>query len=283
MSELLDALTPRQREFVTGRLPGLRVRADHSWGQLDTVVLEADTADGRVIIKAGGPENHHIERELRAHRNWLRVWTAIDRGPELVLADDEEHLLVTRFVPGVLVEGTDAQQDPGVFRQAGELIALFHGQAEVVDLEWTDRERRRALRWLDSEHRIDPAAERALRAEIAGWTSAPTTLVPTHGDWQPRNWLIDDGVVRAIDLGRADLRPAAEDFSRLAVQDFPRDPSLEQAFLDGYGHDPREGPAWRQIQVGAAIGTAAWAHHVGEERFEQQGHAMIAALLEEPG
>jgi Ser/Thr protein kinase RdoA (MazF antagonist) len=60
--------------------------------------------------------------------------------------------------------------------------------------------------------------------------------VPTHGDWHPRNWIVDDaGVVRAIDLGRADLRPAATDLLRLSSRELRGDPTLEAAFLDGYG------------------------------------------------
>lgn len=30
----------------------------------------------------------------------------------------------------------------------------------------------------------------------------PSALVPTYGDWQPRDWLWDDGRLLVIDLGR---------------------------------------------------------------------------------
>jgi Ser/Thr protein kinase RdoA (MazF antagonist) len=105
-------------------------------------------------------------------------------------------------------------------------------------------------------------------------------LVPTHGDWQPRNWLWDDGVVRVIDLGRADLRPAASDLVRLAAQQWRGRPELEEAFLEGYGGDPREPGAWHRLRVAEAVGTAVWAHGVGDEAFEQQGHRMIADVLD---
>jgi hypothetical protein len=89
--------------------------------------------------------------------------------------------------------------------------------------------------------------------------------------------------VSIIDFGRAAMRPALTDFVRLAAQDFRRDPSLETAFLDGYGHDPREAQAWHRSRVREAIGTAAWAYRVGEERFEAQGHRMIAEALDSGG
>ena len=75
------------------------------------------------------------------------------------------------------------------------------------------------------------------------------------------------------------MRPALTDFARLAVQDFRRDPNLEAALLDGYGTDPREPEAWQRNRVREAIGTAAWAHRVGDEPFEAQGHRMIAEAL----
>jgi hypothetical protein len=38
-------------------------------------------------------------------------------------------ILVTRYLPGRLVLGSDHEDDPATYRQAGELLALFHGQA----------------------------------------------------------------------------------------------------------------------------------------------------------
>nr|WP_232848145.1 phosphotransferase [Occultella kanbiaonis] len=123
--------------------------------------------------------------------------------------------------------------------------------------------------------------ESGLRSIIATHDHPPAVLVPTHGDWQPRNWLVDDeGCVRVIDLGRAAWRPALTDLGRLARQEWQGRPDLEAAFLDGYGGDPREQSAWQRTLVREAIGTAAWAYQVGDEPFEQQGHRMIQQCLE---
>ena len=193
--------------------------------------------------------------------------------------DEAALLVVTRFLPGQLVEGSPAAEDPDVHRQAGILLALMHGQPGVVDEHYEARENRKMIGWPDREHRIAPDVEQRLRDEIAAWPEPPATLVPTHGDWQPRNWLVHDGVVSVIDFGRADLRPAYTDLARLAAQEFRRDPALEGAFLDGYGADPRGPDAWHRQQVREAIGTAVWAYSVGDERFEAQGHRMIADAL----
>jgi Ser/Thr protein kinase RdoA (MazF antagonist) len=71
--------------------------------------------------------------------------------------------------------------------------------------------------------------------------------VPTHGDWQPRNWVVREGLVSAIDFGRAALRTAASDLVRLAAQPFVGRPDREAAFFEGYGTDPREPEVWAAL------------------------------------
>lgn len=272
-----------QQALLDRWLPGAEVVQDHSWGQVERAVLEVTRGGERFIVKAGGPSDHHMEREIHAHLHWLGVWSGHDRAPRMLHHDVAARMLVTSYCPGHLVLGSQAADDPAVYRQAGELLATLHGQQFVVDEEYEARDNAKSLRWLDEPHRIDDATVARLRAKIGSWPTPPAALVPTHGDWQPRNWLVHDGVVRIIDFGRALLRPAMTDLARLAAQDFLRDPSLEAAFLDGYGTDPREPDAWHRHQVREAIGTAAWAFQVGDEEFEAQGHRMISAALAATG
>ncbi|WP_230689403.1 phosphotransferase family protein [Catellatospora paridis] len=243
-----------------------------------TTVLELTYAGSRFIVKAGGHTDSHIERELHAHRHWSAPWTRSGRAPILAHGDTEAKLLVTTYLPGRLVLGSEHADTCATYRQAGELLALFHAQAVAEDDDYERRENDKALASLSGAHRIAAATVERLSAEIAAWPTPAATLVPTHGDWQPRNWLVHEDVVSVIDFGRAALRPALTDFARLAVQDFRRNPALETAFLDGYGTDPREADAWHRNQVREAIGTATWAYRVGDEQFEAQGHRMIEAL-----
>lgn len=78
---------------------------------------------------------------------------------------------------------------------------------------------------------------------------------------------------------KAAMRPAFTDFTRLAAQEFRRDSNLESAFLDGYGSDPRERDAWNRTRIREALGTACWAHQVGDDSFDEQGQWMIAEVL----
>jgi hypothetical protein len=252
-----------------------------SWDLVATTVLRAK-ADGRlVVVKAGGPGDHHMEREIRAHREWTGPWTRIGRAARMLHADADARLLVTEYLPGTLVLNTPAAADLDLYVQAGELLRAFHDQAAVEDPGYEARMNAKALAWLDGRHRVEPATVDRLRALVRSWPTPEVVLVPTHGDWQTRNWLQDDGVLRVVDFGRAELRPAAEDFERLAVREFVQYPGAEEASLSGYGADPREPDAWFRQRVRSAIGTACWAHVVGAEDYEAQGHRMIADVLAE--
>jgi tRNA A-37 threonylcarbamoyl transferase component Bud32 len=275
----IGRLSVCQRELLNQWLPGATVRADHSWGLVGTTVLELSHGRSRYIVKAGDAKDHHFSREIRAHRAWLTPWTSIGRAPRLVHADETAKLLVTSCLPGELVQGTSDEQSPDAYAQAGRLLAQFHGQLFLQNDGCAAHEKEMALASLDKPHRIDPDTAERLRSLVAAWPTPPSTTVPTHGDWQPRNWLIHDGTVSIIDFGRANLRPALTDFARLDAQQFRGAPALEAAFFDGYGQDPREQAAWQRIRIRQAIGTAVWAYEVGNEPFEQQGHRMIADAL----
>ena len=287
-SGAFDQLSSEQHDLVDRWLPGAVVEHDHSWGLVETHVFEVVHEGCRYIVKAGGPKDGHIPREIEAHEKWLAPWTSVGRAPLLAHHDLGARLVVTRFLPGRLVLGCPAADEPDVYRQAGALLAVLHGQPGVVDEQYELAANEKSLRWLRQPHRIDDETVERLRVEIASWPTPAAQLVPTHGDWQPRNWLVHDGEVRVIDFGRAARRPAMSDLTRLAAQDFRRDPRLETAFLTGYGSDPRfddrsSANAWFRTRVREAIGTATWAHQFGDQTFEQQGHRMIAEALADTG
>ncbi|TCK27133.1 phosphotransferase [Pseudonocardia endophytica] len=276
-------LTERQRELLDEWLPGAVTTKDHSWGLLaGTTVLELLHDGERHIVKAAAAGDKHIAREVRAHRHWLTPWTSQDRAPSLVHADVGAGLLVTRHLPGDLMLGHPDEFSPELHRQAGALLAAFHGQYSVEDAEYEARAKSRILSAMDDRpHRIAPDTEARVRAEIEAWPTPVVTLVPTHGDWHPRNWLVDNGEVKVIDFGRVELRPAETDLVRLAAQQYRTVPALWAAFLAGYGSDPRTSGAWRRRRLYEAVATATWARLVDDEPFERQGHRMIADVLAE--
>lgn len=277
-----DRLTDAQRALVDDWMPGVEIVADLSWNLVDTVVLRV-RHDGRDrIVKAAGEGNHHLGRELDAHEGGFTAhWTRTGHAGQLHHADRDARVMVVDFLPGDLAYRTPAAIDPEVHYRAGRLLRRFHGQAARPSRGTDAAATRRALGWLDSDHAIAPDIEARLRIALAQLATVEALLVPTHGDWQPRNWLIDGDDVRVIDFGRFAFRPAATDFTRLAAQEWRTAPECEAAFFDGYGTDPRNPLHWSLMCLREAIGTAAWAHQVGEAEFEAQGHRMIAEALAE--
>lgn len=284
----LPGLDQTQRDLVRSWLGEVRLVADLSWGLVDTAVLHvrlpadrvAGGSTGEVIIKACGPGNHHLGRELAAHRRWLAPLRARSRAAVLHHADAEARILVTGYLPGQLVQGHPAEHDPGTYRQAGELLAQLHGQDSRTDAEHNEAAREVGMHWLDRDHRIEPTTVARLRAALEDHPTGPVTVVPTHGDYTPRNWLVHQGRIAVIDFGRARWRPAQTDLARLAVRQFRTDPAFEREFLAGYGSDPRQDTSWDYLLLTEAIGTAVWAYQVGDARFEAEGHRMIANALE---
>ncbi len=275
----LPRLTPQQRTVIREWLPNAELIADLSWELMGTAVLHLRTPEGDRIVKAGASTNHHIGREITAHLAVTQPLVDRGRAARMLQCDLDTNLLLLDYLPGELVQGHPSEDEPETYRQAGAMLAAFHGQASRLGDDYEARMTRKALASLDSPHRIAPEAVAQLRALLLASHPRPVALVPTHGDWQPRNWLIDGDVVRAIDFGRFDWRPAYSDLARLAVRQFSTNPLLEKAFFEGYGPDPRTPELWRTLLIREAIGTAVWAYQVGDERFEQEGHRMIADIL----
>ncbi|WP_083443238.1 phosphotransferase [Mycolicibacterium aurum] len=274
-------LSDPQAAQIVRWLPQVRLRRDASWNLVDTAVLDVECATGRVVIKAGGPANHHIGREITAYGGFTDCLARTGHAPRLLHHDRTLNLLVVDYLDGSLVQGSVAESTPATYLQAGRLARAFHGQGERIAPEWDAAAVTKSLAWLDKPHRIPPQRAAALRAILTSHRPQQVVVSPTHGDWQPRNWLAHDGEIKVIDFGRFAWRPAMSDLCRLAAQQWMHDPRLEDAFFDGYGDDPRaqNRSHWRMLALHEAIGTAVWAHQVGDEPFERQGHRMVSDAL----
>lgn len=272
-------LTPPQAAYVEQHLGAPTLIKDMSWELTDTRVLHVRAGGREFVVKASGAHDHHIQREITAHESYTEPLIKRNRTARLVASDRGERILITEYQPGQLAQGTSFEHAANVHVQAGSLLRSFHNQHARVDTDYESRATAKALAWLDREHHIAPRIETEARRILRGYRPAPIVVVPTHGDWQPRNWLIDSSVVRVIDFGRFDFRPAATDLCRLAFQQWNELPALEAAFLSGYGDDPRNALNWPLDLLREAIGTAVWASVVGDLAFEDQGHRMLSTAL----
>ncbi|MFK4788346.1 phosphotransferase [Microbacterium sp. ZW T5_56] len=271
-------LTPTQASLVHTWIGDASLVADMSWN-LDTVVLHVRTAAGDRIVKAAGPQaHHHLRREIAAHEGATRPLLEAGKTGQMLHADADAGVILLEYQEGILVEGSPAEYAADTYRQAGELLRLLHGQGSRLDDDLEAQENAKTLAWLERPHRVPSTVADEARRILNAAPARPVRIVPTHGDWQPRNWLIDRGTVRVIDFGRFGWRPPQTDLARMDARQWLIAPGLEAAFLDGYGDDPRD-ETWNLEKLRQAIATAVWAHQVGDEAFEAQGHRMLTAAL----
>lgn len=268
-------LSEEQAGFVAGQLMTPVLVEDLSWNLVDTRVLHVRAQDQDFVVKAAPPSNHHIGREITAHETYTGSLVRAARTGRLVAASRAANVLITTYLPGTLVQGSEEEWSKDMYAQAGSALRMLHTQHAGVDDGYEMRMTQKAIDLLDRRHRIDPTAVSAARRILASYRPAPTVVVPTHGDWQPRNWLHEESWLRVIDFGRFDFRPAATDLCRLATQQWTERPGLEEAFFDGYGPDPRNDEIWPIDLLREAVGTAVWSFLVGDTVFEAHGHKTL--------
>ncbi|GGI68135.1 hypothetical protein GCM10007175_00940 [Pseudarthrobacter scleromae] len=252
---------------------------DYSWPLQDTSVLHVSTPDGGSFIVKASTTSHHIRREIAALAPGLPGLHGTT--PVLRQASAEAGILVTEFLPGTPVEGSADEYRPETYRQAGAVLAQLHRPAGT-SADYTKKIAYQTQLLISSAEGLLAAGLRARAAgELAGITPAPVELVTTHGDYQPRNWLVDGGKIKVIDFGRADARPWVHDLVRLTHQQFLGRPALAEAFYSGLGKHPNSAAAdvWQLENLNQALGTVVWAHKIGDAAFEQSGVERLERIL----
>lgn len=195
-------LDAAQSAWVAARVPDAVLVRDMSWGLVDTTVLHVRSGPDELVVKAAGPSDTHLPREIAAHPTYAAPLIERGRAARLRDASSDARVILLDFLPGDLVLGADAEWSTETYAQAGELLRLLHEQEARPDADYEARATAKALHWLGQPHRLDPDVASRARDVLQAAPAPRVTLVPTHGDWHPRNWLIDYSIVRVIDFGR---------------------------------------------------------------------------------
>ncbi len=272
----VTGISADQRARLDEWLGRWEVLADHSWPLQDTTVLHVRSASGDHIVKM----NTGLGHEIAACRRALALLP--DRTPRLEHHDARTGILVTSYLPGKLVAGTPAEADPDVYRQAGT-PGPAAGAAGVSDTYAEQTLTAISRRIAEAAGLVPRPQLAALRERAARFTPRPVRLYFTHGDYQPRNWVIDDGRVGVIDFGRGQDRSWVSDLVRLQNQQFTGHPERERAFMAALGRtaesEDAELLAIESMRQG--LGTVTWAHSIGDRDFEEHGRTMITRLVQQ--
>ena len=273
------SVTAEQHRLLRSWLGPFMVVKDYSWPLQDTSVLHVSTPDGGSFIVKASTTSHHIRREIAALAPGLPGLRG--SAPVLRQASVKAGILVTEFLPGTSVEGTAAEYQPGTYRQAGALLAKLHSPAGTSADYAKKLAYQTQLLIRSAEGLVAAGVCARAEQELAGLKPGPVELVTSHGDYQPRNWLVDGGRIKVIDFGRADARPWVHDLVRLTHQQFLGRPALAEAFYSGLGKQPGSSDAglWQLENLNQALGTVVWAHKIGDAAFEQSGVERLERIL----
>ncbi|MDJ0382117.1 phosphotransferase [Streptomyces sp. G-G2] len=273
--------------------PVVSVRdASHDWDR--SRVWEVEGADGVHRYVKVSPSEKFFTRETRAYR-YVVPTLGHSRAPQLIDSRAEDLALLLTAVHGAPAKelGLSAGDWRAVHQQAGALCARLHeagelGRADRVEAEASlgaaaDGAEKYLARAGD---RLSGGEQRLVRDHAAQLRCVgPVPVGYIHGDNQPRNWMVSEGVLAIIDFERT--RPAArvQDLVILAVTQWIDHPDRERAFLSSYGRalTDAERHALRCLTALDAVNCLAWGPDNNDEVVTARGRRTLDRLMKEIG
>ena len=269
-------------DFASRVLGPCRLIADLSWPYEGSEVYRIRDAHGVDHILKRLINDRFFRMEVDGYQ--LAPALGAGRAPRLEVADEDLLAVIVTFLPGRPMLG---EIDPAIeipaYRQVGELLALLHASRPATsETAVLERLLERADGQLAKAADELTAAQHALARRAAAVLTDLTpdlSAVPTHGDLQARNVLLDPSTatVALIDFERAALAPAVRDLVRLEPGVLRR-PQLRAAFYDGYGRDldPAGQHALRAWVVLDSVSALAWGIPNGDTEIVQRARAALA-------
>lgn len=219
-------------------------------------------------------------REVTAYQQWTPALA--DRAPRLVASDTALRAVLITEVQGSNL--FDAVLDPDraveVHAQLGQLTRQFHEAAAprpAAPLRADTLEPRLAAVRGQLTHG-DEDLLRSLADRLPDLS--PRKHVPTHGDLQLRNAVLDtDGRVSLYDFERAEYGPLVRDFARIHDAWNGR-PDLADAFARGYGRalTPDEQQLLECLAGLDALSGIQWGVANGDAEVVARGHRTLQRL-----
>lgn len=267
-------------EWAAQRFGPVSPITDHSWPHRETRVLRLASAEGPLIVKAFR-QPMHFERERKGYRYAAPILE--DAVPHLLASDADALMLALTSLPGSLAL-VEHEHDPEIHARAARLLRRLHdGAPSAVDDGLGARMRRSFERYAErSRDVIAPEDLTKVRSLIERIEDQPIDTVDCHGDFSPRNWLVDErGTVRLIDFGRFQRDHVMTDVLLMSCRYWPAHPRLRDAFFAGYERAPapRDEAYFRAAMGRWAIGTIIWAREHHDAPFERLGREALAELL----
>ncbi|MFK8023518.1 MAG: phosphotransferase enzyme family protein [Ilumatobacter sp.] len=257
---------------------------DLSWTHGESLVIDARSGTHGPMIVKSHRQHAKFLGELHAYRRWAPALG--HHAPRLIAVDESLRVLVLTKVAGAIGSISDETS-----REAGRLLAMFHGADEPVRVDgYAASQRDRLERWC---RRAAPGViTRRQISFVSGRLEELTELddpvgVPCHRDYHPRNWLTAaSGHLTIIDFEHSRYDPWIEDIVRLWTDDWVARPRAAEHFLDGYGSSLDDDDR-RRLQARASLSlltTIVWATEHDDVAFASHARTQLErAMAGTPG
>ncbi|WP_345673556.1 phosphotransferase [Yinghuangia aomiensis] len=220
-----------------------------SWPGAASRVWEARAPNGAAVFAKVHSTPKFHRREVAAYESWVTLLG--EDTPRLLACDSALPGILVTPLPGVPVkfQPLPPGQDAEVHALAGALARRIHDTAICPAATASALPSAYVLKHLGRARLTDADLSRA-QAVLVAAAQVTLPMVPTHGDFQPRNWLYNnDSRVRVIDFERAEPGASVRDFRLLVNGPWQERPDLREAFFDGYG---------RSLTTDEEIALAGW-------------------------
>lgn len=271
--------------LVTSRhLGDFEVVADRSWELGLAVVLEV-ISSGRTAVVKGHAEARRFRIEAAAYEGVVPAIS--DRAPALWWVDEPGRVIATTRLPGVPPAdwATTPAAERAIHRDAGTVLRRLHSAQPAVGLPgWAEAKIEGFERWVAEapDGVLDAGDVSFARSQVSMLEQCePPVGVTCHGDWQPRNWLVDeDGTVRTFDFERVRTEWWCHDLQRMWWGEWLDRPDLAEAHFEGYDRAPTDDEMAMLMATSAAthITQIVWATKHGDADFAEAGRRHLRAL-----
>ena len=197
----------------------------------------------RVVVRVPGRDTHLLGIDRDAEVAATRSAAAIGIGPEVVAYLAADGLLVTRYLPGRVLEPADLST-PGVLMRLARALRTLHAGPALAGVfdpiatarTYVDRARDRGVVPTHLALEADRVAERIAATHLLD----DFEPAPCHNDLLAPN-LIDDGdTIRIVDWEYAAMGDPRFDLANLVANNELAGPAVESLLTAHDGHPPDE-------------------------------------------
>lgn len=276
------------RAYLGAVLGRWRMVGDRSWGHRASTVWQVWGGDGVAYVVKRHSDSERYRAELTAYQHWVPALG--ECAPRLRGHDDQLGVLVLSALRGKPISAAARQaghaRDPALHHRAGALLRHLHdAQPASAWTNFASDQRQELDRWLAQGRGLLSASEVDFaRAQVASLVElGQPQRVACHLDYGPRNWLLDDGVLRVIDFEWARRHVWVSDLAGLYFGPWRRRPDLQEAFLDGYERtiEAEDRALLRGYGALRAVWLITRGHRYGEAALEEANRQVLHRLMAE--